>query len=96
MTRETTTTRGYGIRHQRLRAAWAAKVRHGDVACARCGDLIEPDEGFDLDHDDNDRTQYLGPSHIRCNRATARHRVEREHGSPLVAHTSRDWLAPEW
>ncbi len=35
--------------------------------CARCGELIEAGEAFDLDHTD-DRAGYLGASHQACNR----------------------------
>jgi len=61
--------RGYDQAHKRLRARWAREVATGRVGCARCGDLIAPDEPWDLDHAD-DRAGYLGPSHARCNRAT--------------------------
>jgi predicted nucleic acid-binding Zn ribbon protein len=86
-TRPSMAERGYGREHFRLRAAWKPQVATGTVACARCGELIAPGERWDLDHDDNDRSSYLGPSHARCNRATTRHRVEREQG----LGTSREW-----
>ncbi len=47
--------------------------------CARCGELIEPDEPWDLDHD-NSRLFYLGASHARCNR-----------GAANELRTSREW-----
>ncbi len=56
-----------------------------DDTCARCGLRIEPGQPRDLGHDDVDRRRYVGPEHARSvdcpkggNRATARHRVERE------------------
>ena len=49
------------------------------MKCARCGGFIEPDEPWDLDHD-NSRLFYLGPSHAYCNRAAANE-----------LRTSRDW-----
>lgn len=65
-----TVDRGYGAHHRRLREQFARLVATGTCPCARCGELIHPGEGFDLDHDDHDRSLYIGASHIRCNRAT--------------------------
>lgn len=62
-----TARRGYGARHQRLRAWWAPHVAAGTVDCARCGERIEPSAEWHLDHDDEDRTKYIGPSHSWCN-----------------------------
>jgi hypothetical protein len=42
----------------------ARQVATGQEACARCGELIEPWERFDLDHRD-DRQGYLGVSHVQ-------------------------------
>ena len=64
--RGTTTERGYGTKHQRIRAWWEPRVASGKVNCARCGERISPLEQWHLDHTD-DRTGYLGPSHVACN-----------------------------
>lgn len=61
----------YGTEHKALRQKLAPIVAAGRTNCARCGFRIEPGEFWDLDHDDSDRTRYIGPSHRRCNRATA-------------------------
>ena len=60
--------------HDRERRRWAAQVEQGTVSCARCGGLIEEGALWDLDHAP-DGQSYLGPSHQRCNRRTAAHRV---------------------
>lgn len=72
-----TTARGYGAKHQRLRRKWKPKVERGEVACWRCGKLIIPGQPWDLGHDDRDRTVTNGPEHATCNRATASHRPPR-------------------
>lgn len=61
--------RGYGAEHDALRKQWAPRVATGRVACWRCRELIKPTETWDLGHDDNDRTKYRGPEHLRCNRS---------------------------
>lgn len=66
----------YGNTHKRLRERWAKQVERGQVCCARCGRLIVPGTPWDLDHT-QDRGGYLGPSHARCNRATATRRRRR-------------------
>jgi hypothetical protein len=68
-----TTARGYGHTDQLRRKAVARIVAAGQAVSARCGLAIEPGEPWDLDHTD-DRRSYLGPSHVRCNRATAKPR----------------------
>jgi hypothetical protein len=63
----TTTQRGYGAKHQKDRRRWAIRIAHEPVFCARCHLLIHPDDNWVDDHDDDDRTVYLGPSHVDCN-----------------------------
>ena len=66
-----TLRRGYGLPHRKLRQRLAPFVASGRARCARCGKHIAPHALWDLDHYDADRRFYLGPSHRRCNRATA-------------------------
>ena len=56
----------YGAAHRALRARLAPVVATGTVKCARCDELIGPDEKWELDHRDDGRG-WLGPSHRRCN-----------------------------
>ena len=79
--------RKYGPVHRALRARWARRVAAGEVACARCGELIDPRDRWDLGHVDG-KLVYAGPEHARCNRATSSHRVERE---GWLDPTSRIW-----
>jgi hypothetical protein len=81
--------RGYGHRHQQLRKRWVIRVARGDVRCARCGELIDPNELWDLGHDDLDRTKYNGPEHRRCNRAVVTHLKAAL--TPEVPRHSRKW-----
>ena len=66
--------RGYGKSHRAERRRWLPIVASGQAYCAHCGGWIDPHDpdGFDLDHDPDDRTQYLRPSHRRCNRGAGR------------------------
>ena len=66
--RGTRQARDYDRRHDALRKQWAPIVATGTVKCARCGQVIKAGARWDLDHDDHDRTKYLGPSHASCNR----------------------------
>jgi hypothetical protein len=65
-----TTARGYGHAHQQRRRQLEPLVAAGLARCARCNQPIGPGEPWDFDHPD-DRHGYIGPSHRRCNRATA-------------------------
>ena len=65
--RGTSTARGYGSKHQRTRARLNLEVQQGNTACARCGQPIAPNTPWHLDHDDEDKGIYLGPSHALCN-----------------------------
>lgn len=105
--RGTTKERGYGSQHRRLKEGWRKKVDAGQASCARCGGWIPPeglgsrcphcgkeDCGWDLGHDDQDRTQYSGPEHACCNRATATHKAsgrQRQSSSESRDRRSRDW-----
>jgi len=75
-TRATTSRRGYGARHQRIRRALQPLVAAGLVTCARCGLRIHPGESWDLGHDDLNRALHRGAEHQRCNRATNTGRVQ--------------------
>lgn len=59
--------RGYGAEHRKARARLNLEVQAGITTCARCQQPIKPGEPWALDHDDNDRGKYLGPSHSYCN-----------------------------
>lgn len=81
-----TTERGYDAKHKKLRAKIQRDMDAGVVFyCWRDGKEIEPGEDWDLGHDDDDRTKYMGPEHQRCNRATKRHRELN------VVDDSREW-----
>lgn len=69
--RGTREQRGYGQAHRNQRQAIAPQVATGTVRCARCNDYIQPGQDWHLDHDDNDRTKYIGPSHKHCNLSAA-------------------------
>src|SRR5215213_5683238 len=67
MSSASTSKRGYGWKHQKLRNRWAREVARGEVDCARCGEPIWPEEYWDLGHVDGDKSHYAGPEHRACN-----------------------------
>lgn len=81
----TTSERGYGAQHKKLREHTKQEVDAGNAHCWRCGKKISPNEPWDLGHDDDDRTKYMGPEHTKCNRATQRHKAAN------IVDTSRNW-----
>ena len=90
--------RGYGANHRQLRARYQRVIEAGVevVWCVRCGLQILPGQPFDLDHDDFDRSLYLGPSHRACNRSAAavkgnKLRAGRAPLQPARFRTSRKW-----
>ena len=66
--RGTNTSRGYGTTHQRERRRYARILAATPLPCTRCGEPVHATNAWDLDHDDNDRSRYLGPAHSACNR----------------------------
>lgn len=76
-----TINNGYGKEHKRLRAAYAARMKAGEIfRCWRCGRPISPYGPWDLGHDDADRDFYRGPEHVSCNRSDTRRRAKRARG----------------
>ncbi|HPJ20119.1 MAG TPA: hypothetical protein PK635_13480 [Actinomycetota bacterium] len=86
-----TTQRGYGHSHQALRKRLEPDVAAGRATCWRCGLAIEPGDKWDLGHDDDDRTRYRGPEHVRCNRATSGRGAALATGFGPPVDTSRAW-----
>ena len=81
----------YGAEHRRLRRQWAPNVAAGRVRCRRCGELIGAAEPWDLGHDPAGIPGApRHPEHREHNRATSRHRVERERAQqPEQQYTPR-------
>ena len=74
--RGTTTERGYGSTHQRIRAHLQRRMDAGETfTCWRpgCERPIDPTD-WHLGHDDHDRTLYRGPECVPCNTATSSRR----------------------
>lgn len=64
--------RGYGAAHDAERRRYEALLEHGAVlTCATCPTEIRQGDTWDLGHNE-DRSGYLGPQCVPCNRATAR------------------------
>ena len=81
----------YAQAHRAKRKALSPVVSTGLAKCARCHEPILPGEPWDLGHVDGDGLRYAGPEHRRCNRATARHRKERELQLEEHRPRSREW-----
>lgn len=65
--RGSTAKRGYGSRHQRLRASWQRRINAGEhVVCATCPTVITSTTSWQLGHD-HERGGYLGPQCTPCN-----------------------------
>lgn len=74
----TTTQRGYGARHQRLRLRWKRLLaQEGQLPCARCHQPIRPTDEWELDHDDDNRDLYIGISCKACNRRAGGQKAQR-------------------
>jgi hypothetical protein len=69
--RGTTTQRGYGAAHQQRKAHDERGTTPADP-CPKCGLPLGPPP-WDQGHT-SDRAGYEGPTHIRCNRNTAKRR----------------------
>ena len=69
--RGTRQTRGYGARHDTIRAGIAERMAKGErFRCWRCGVTLDPN-AWHLGHDDHDRSRYRGPECVPCNTATS-------------------------
>ena len=91
---KSTTERGYGATHQAERKRWTPVVRAGGVMCARqgptcTGQPIDPDQAWDLGHND-DRTAYTGPECIPCNRGAG------GRNGAAASHVKRQTTVRSW
>jgi hypothetical protein len=77
-----TVRNGYGLAHKKLRLRLTPFVASGRAVYARCGKPIAPHQLWDIDHCGYNRNAYLGPSHRRCNRATATRRARQQAQAP--------------
>lgn len=68
--RGSSSQRGYGTAHKKIRASWRARIENGGVCCSICGKPIPPGSNFHLDHND-DRSGYTGATHQACNLSKA-------------------------
>jgi hypothetical protein len=81
-----TTARGYGAAHTRLRRQLLARWKPGDP-CARCGRPMlyrwmldargRKVSAIDLGHVDGDKTRYTGLEHVACNRGAGARQANR-------------------
>jgi hypothetical protein len=87
--RGSTTARGYGSPHQKLRARWKPVVDAGQAnchatVCLMPARLIIPGTLWNLGHTP-DRTGWTGPEHEKCNKAEGARRGNRMRGQRRAA-----------
>jgi hypothetical protein len=87
MTRPSTSARGYGWAHQKLRARLIQRMRDGDP-CAECALPMWHGTPLDLCHD-HDNGGYKGLGHASCNRSEGASRGNRDRLT--TTHHARDW-----
>lgn len=97
-----TTARGYGSTHRRVRDAWTEQIEAaGGVQCCcdriecdrhdgQCPVIIRPGDPFDLGHDDIDRRFWTGPECPGCNRAAGGRNGAR------VSNRTRQMIVRPW
>lgn len=67
--RASTTERGYGAAHQKVRKVWRQRIDAGECPpCGYCGRPILPGQFWDLGHPNDDRSQIPVPWHRSENR----------------------------
>ena len=97
----TTTQRGYGSQHQKLRAQWKPIVDAGQAwchatTCLKADRRIQPGTPWHLGHTE-DRSSWTGPEHEQCNESDGARRGNRGRTRPSVRtvplplRTSRRW-----
>ena len=91
----TTTQRGYGTPHRKLRARWRPLVDEGMVSCHATICLepsrwIRPGPPWHLGHTP-DRTAWTGPEHQRCSIADRNRRHNGRRQTATTWRTSRRW-----
>jgi hypothetical protein len=101
----TTTQRGYGYGHQKLRSSWKPYVDAGMVECHAAVCLEELDGIRERDNRDRwilpgskwhlghtaDRTAWTGPEHERCSTHDGAVRRNRTRGMARQQRASRQW-----
>lgn len=86
----TTTERGYGAKHQKLRKQYQKVVDAGAAECWRCGKAVPPGSEWQLGHDDNDRSKYMGVECTYCNESTG------GRNGAAVTNAARAMTTREW
>lgn len=88
MAERSTSDRGYGADHQRIRRALLAEA-YGQL-CHHCGWPMLKGQALDLDHT-ADRSGYRGFAHASCNRSDGAKRGNKRRKTPKRLKTSESW-----